>query len=341
MNDLVVAHVPPTLSPHEFKTFLRFFYRSTLAARSDLVFILPAKLSHFDDVILQENDFFFRLLDRYGENKLGNDSVQSPFAHFLKLSRKEKENGEPIWGKRSSNNANSSEEAEIESNRPSYGSVVAFDVDELDPENTLSGFLDHVPMSLRRWACYPMLLGRVRRNFKHVTLIDAKEMLLLGDPLGRFRSQSPESVHLKLTSSTPGKHGRKSPTQARPKPVHPGIIMGGSKGIRRLSNEMLTGIVRASMLQQRKRKNPITESGLLSQLAGNEFVFKNMNLEASGESVPELSWLSTSATSLKSGTKNFTVVRRGNSNNSDFNYLMKYLCSLPIDSTVYSECSHS
>ncbi|KAF3557239.1 hypothetical protein F2Q69_00014890, partial [Brassica cretica] len=42
-----------------------------------------------------------------------------------------------------------------------------FDFPELDQENSLSGFMDHVLITLRRWA-YPMLLGRLRRNFKHV-----------------------------------------------------------------------------------------------------------------------------------------------------------------------------
>ncbi|MBA0804122.1 hypothetical protein Gohar_014273, partial [Gossypium harknessii] len=60
--------------------------------------------------------------------------------------------GEPIWGKKGRGNYSSSNEDESESTRLIYGSVVGFDVNELDPENSLGGFLDYIPLSLRRWA---------------------------------------------------------------------------------------------------------------------------------------------------------------------------------------------
>ncbi|KAL0339669.1 UNVERIFIED_CONTAM: hypothetical protein Sradi_4483700 [Sesamum radiatum] len=341
MSDLVVAHALESLSLHELKLFLRLFYRSSLASRSDLLFIFPSKTADFDNAILQENDSFLKLLSEYSE-KSGNTS-HSPDGfdptQFVKASKKEKESGEPIWGRRI--RANLSEDDGAESTRPSYGSVVGFDVEELDPDNSLSGFLDHVPMSLRRWACYPMLLGRVRRNFKHVMLVDLKEMLLLGDPLGRVRSQSPESV-LVTQSATAGKHGKKNSDKTQPtrqKTVHPGIIMGGSRGVRRLSNAMLTDIVRASM--QHKKRNAVSESSLFNQLVGNDFVLKNVNLiVASGETVPDLN--SVGGTNSKSGrnlfTKNHMVIRRGNSNLDVKSMVMRHICSFPIDSTVYSDC---
>src|SRR5581483_4724196 len=40
------------------------------------------------------------------------------------------------------------------------------------------------------YTCYPMILGRVRRNFKHVMLVDVNKVLLLGDPLGRVKNAS-------------------------------------------------------------------------------------------------------------------------------------------------------
>ncbi|KAI3471360.1 hypothetical protein Pfo_030724 [Paulownia fortunei] len=342
MSDLIVAHAVESLTPHELKLFLRLFYRSSLASRSDLLFIFPSKTTSFDDAILQENNSFLRLLAQYTEKLSNNSHSTASFdvTQFTKLGKKEKESGEPIWGRRIRSNI--SEEGEAESTRPSYGSVVGFDVDELDPENSLSGFLDHVPMSLRRWACYPMLLGRVRRNFKHVMLVDIKEILLLGDPLGRVRNHSAESVLLKvMTQSTSGKHGKKNleKTQStRQKPVHPGIIMGGSRGVRRLSNAMLTDIVRASM--QHKKKNSVAESGLFNQLVGNDFVLNNVNFIVSTESVPELSSLSGS--SSKSGshlfTRNYALIRRGNSYLDANSVVMKHICSFPIDSTVYSDC---
>ncbi|KAJ7942440.1 Transmembrane protein, partial [Quillaja saponaria] len=91
--------------------------------------------------------------------------------------------GEPetLWGKRNRSNYSDSDVGERETSdatRLTYGSVLSFDATELDPENSLAGFLEYVPMSLRRWACYPMLLGRVRRNFKHVMLVDVKNLMV-------------------------------------------------------------------------------------------------------------------------------------------------------------------
>ncbi|KAH6818772.1 hypothetical protein C2S51_002375 [Perilla frutescens var. frutescens] len=336
MSELVVAHAAESLTQHELKMFLRLFHRSALASKSDLLFIFPSKTAAFNSAILEENDSFFNLLTRYKSSNGSRSTASFDVTQFTKLSKKEKESGEPIWGRRI--RSNSTGGGEVDSTRLSYGSVVGFDVDELDPENSLSGFLDHVPLSLRRWACYPMLLGRVRRNFKHVMLVDVKEFLVLGDPLGRVRSQSPESVLVKgVNQSTQGKHGKKNSdkTQStRQKSVHSGVLMGGSRGIRRLSNVMLTDIVRASM--QHKKKNSVGESGVFNQLVGNDFVLKDVNLIVSTESVPEVS--SSSKTGSQIFTKNYSLIRRGNSNSDVNSLLMKHLCSFTIDSAVYSEC---
>ncbi|KAL8489529.1 hypothetical protein ACS0TY_025442 [Phlomoides rotata] len=340
MSDLVVAHAVESLTQPELKLFLRLFHRSSLASKSDLLFIFPSKTAAFSKTILEENDSFSKLLTRYTSSNNSHSPPSFDVTQFTKLGKKEKASGDPIWGRRI--RSNYSEEGKSESKRPSFGSVVSFDLEELDPENSLSGFLDHVPMSLRRWACYPMLLGRVRRNFKHVMLLDVKEFLVLGDPLGRVRNQSPESVLLRGATQSSSKHGKRNSekTQStRQKPVHSGIVLGGSRGVRRLSHAMLMDIVRASM--QHKKKNSVTESGLFNQLVGNDFVLKNVNLIVSAESVPEVSSLGGS--SSKSGTQvlsknNNSLIRRGNSNLDDNSVLMKHICSFPIDSTVYSEC---
>lgn len=222
--------------------------------------------------------------------------------------------------------------------------MVSFELEELDPENSLSGFLNDIPMSLRRWACYPMLLGRIRRNFKHILLVDINDILIFNDPLGRVRGKTPESVYLTQSSSSQSgssKHSKKDKnsdrTQSGHKPVNPGVIMGGVRGVRRLANAVLTEIARAAM--QHKRKNSVTESGILSQLAGNVFLLKNVNLVVSTESIPDVSGLN-SGSDLALSVANLTVVRRGNSNNGDVNnrVIMKHLCSFPLDSSVYSEC---
>ncbi|GFY96211.1 hypothetical protein Acr_11g0005170 [Actinidia rufa] len=282
MNDLIVGHVIESVTEQELRLFLRLLHRSYLTSRSDLVLIFSSQsdLAIFKSVIEEENESFSKLVNRSRE---ANGSFTSfDVTRFVKSTKKEKEWGEPIWGRRT--RSNYSENGETESTRLSYGSVVSFVADELDPENSLAGFLDHVPMSLRRWACYPMLLGRVRRNFKHMMLVDAREVFLFGDPLSRLRTRSPESVHL-ATESTISKQGEKNSAKTPSQSVSPAVVMGGARGVRRLSNAMLTEIVRA--VTQHKRKNPVTDSGLVNQLVGNEFLLKNANVVASTESIPD------------------------------------------------------
>jgi hypothetical protein len=338
MNDLIVGHVIESVTEQELRLFLRLFYKSSLSSKSDLLFIFPSSThsSAFESVIFQETESFFKLLNRTQFVK-PTESANSDENEFLKSSKKEKEKerGETIWG-RGIRSENRGENNETESTRASYGSVVSFVVDELDPENSLSGFLDHVPMSMRRWACYPMLLGRVRRNFKHVMLVDVREVLLLGDPLSRIRSRSPETVQLLSTEAVIAhnsnkQHGKKNSVKQSQsqKPVNAAVVMGGARGVRRLSNAMLTEIVRVTT--QHKKKNAVTESGLFNQLVGNEFILKNVNVVTSTETVPEVSSLT--------GVSNYSMVRRGNSNSDSTSILMKHVCGgLEVNSSIYSDC---
>ncbi|KAG6430088.1 hypothetical protein SASPL_108149 [Salvia splendens] len=322
MTELVVAHALDSLTRDDLKSFLRLFHRSPLAAKSDLLILFPSKTAAFDAAILEENDSFLKLLTRYKSSNVSHSSASFDVTHFTKLRKRERESGETIWGRRIRSDSTGNESARL-----SYGSVAGFDVEELDPENSLSGFLDHVPMSLRRWACYPMLLGRVRRNFKHVMLVDVKEFLILGDPLGRVRSQGPESVLVNAV----GRHGKRNSEKTR---VDSGVLMGGSRGIRRVSSKMLTDIVRATMQQRVKKKNPVSESGVFNQLVGNDYVLKEVNLIVSTESLGEVS--SHNLLRSKHG-----LIRRGKNTTLDVNStLITQLCSFPIDSTVYSECRY-
>ncbi|KAL4558058.1 hypothetical protein LXL04_036254 [Taraxacum kok-saghyz] len=343
MNDVVICHVTESVTFTELRTFLRAFHRSGLLTKSDLVFIFPTVTTpdSSDDIIREENRTFQKLIRRY-KTELSNGSNLSDFpasfevAQFMKSGKKDLGKGEPIWGRKikSNSNSNSSNGGETELTRLSYGSVVGFGVGELDPENSLSGFLDHVPMSLRRWAAYPMILGRLRRNFKHVMLVDVKEVLLLGDPLGPVRNRIPESVYLSATPPPPTtKHNRKVSDKTHQKTINPAVIMGGARGVRRFSAAMLTEIVRATTQQQHsKKKTPVTESALLSRLATNDFLQKSIHLVASTESLPEASSLSGVLVA------NTTVVRRGNSN-IDIDYT-KHICSYSIEGSVYSECAN-
>lgn len=335
MTDLIVVHameedVDGGDNGSKMRVFMRLLHRSGLTSRADTVFIFPSTTmdsdsSVFRRIIREENDSLLKLVRWYKEL---NHSV--PSFDVTQFWKKEKYSGETIWGKKIRGDYSNNSDVETESTR--YGSVVGFDSDELDPENSLSGFFDgHVPPSLRRWACYPMILGRVRRNYKHIMLVDMKNILLLGDPLGRVRNRSPESVFLYSTSS---KHAKKNSDKTRQ--VNSAVVLGGARGVRRLSNAMLTEIVRAAM-QQHKGKHSLTESGILNQLVRNEFILKDsVNLITSTESIPDTSSLT--VLNRNPGSR-FTVVQHGN---HDINFvIMKHICSFEVDSSVYRDCEQS
>ena len=347
MSDLVVAHVMEETNEAEFRLFLRVLHRSGLTARADAVFVFPSSLfaTRFESLIQEENDSFLKLVNYYKQlNRTSHDSVSASsfdVGQFFKSGKKQM--GEPLWGKRiradgSGNFSESGEgEGEGELTLLSYGSVVGFEASELDPENSLAGFLDHVPMSLRRWACYPMLLGRVRRNFKHVMLVDVKKVVFFRDPLGRVRNRSPESVlYIRIKQeSCSNKHHRKNSEQTQTDcQVNSAILMGGARGIRRLSIAMLTEIARVAM--QHKKKSSVTESGILSQLVGNVHILKNIDLITSTESIPGMSSLTGSNSSL---WDNYSIIQRGGNSNHDINsIIMKQICSREAESSAYRDC---
>ncbi|CAN6930466.1 unnamed protein product [Brassica oleracea] len=272
MHDLVVAHVDSDTTEEDLRLFMRLLHRSGVTFRSDVVLLFnsPSSVTRLTHMIEEENVSFLKLVDvhRNSNSSNQNDSVLGfNLTRFMKKQSK-KAVSEPIWGKKKHRVNDSALNETTESTELTHGSVVGFDGAELDPENSLSGFIEHVPISLRRWACYPMLLGRVRRNFKHVMLVDAKTSLFVGDPFTRIRNRSPESV---LFFS---KHSNKKSSD-----INPAVLIGGAKGIRRLSSAMHTEIVRAAMQQQQHtRKSFVSESVVLSQLVGNVHMTKSIEV---------------------------------------------------------------
>ncbi|XP_042483989.1 uncharacterized protein LOC122064344 [Macadamia integrifolia] len=279
MNHLLVGHLVDDTTDDELRLFLRSLHRSGLTARSDVVFIFPSAIpSNSTSVIQEEKDSFLKFLRLHRENNnSANKGIGFDLTQFVKSGSGNRQEQQPLWGRRIHGNWSNAEGGgrEDEFTELSYGSVVGFEAAELDPENSLSGFLDHVPMSLRRWATYPMLLGRVRRYFKHFMLVDIKKVVVLGDSLTRVKSWRAESVYLwsKMESSHQG-HGRKNSggTQSRnlneSKPLNPAAIVGGTRGVHRLSNVVLMEIVRAAIQHRSKSesKTLVTESTVFNQL---------------------------------------------------------------------------
>lgn len=342
MHGLVVAHIPSDTAEEELRLFMRLLHRSGVTSRSDVVllFTSPSSATRFTDLIEEENDSFLKLVDvhRTSNSSHQNDSVLGfNLTRFMKKQSK-KDISEPIWGKKIHRVNDSVSHESTESTELTHGSVVGFDVTELDPENSLSGFIEHVPISLRRWACYPMLLGRVRRNYKHVMLVDAKTSLFVGDPLTRIRNRSPESV-LFFSSSTSKHSNNKKGSE-----INPAVLLGGAKGVRRLSSAMHTEIVRVAMQQQQqqhKRKSFVSESVVLSQLVGNVHMTKNIEVIGPSESIAEASSVAELSTRnlAVASVKSRDIIQRGSSNHLDIMaIIMKRICSFELDSSVYSYC---
>ncbi|CAN7013771.1 unnamed protein product [Brassica oleracea var. botrytis] len=323
MHDLIVAHIASDTTEQDLRLFMRLLHRSGVTSRSDIVLLFNSH--RINALIEEENSSFSKLVNLYrNSNQTETDSVWGFNLTRFTKNQSKKDTSEPIWGKKTHRSNN-----ETESDELTHGSVVGFDVAELDPENSLSGFMDHVPIALRRWACYPMLLGRVRRNFKHVMLVDAKTSLILGDPLTRIRNRSPESV---LFFS---KHSNK---------INPAVIIGGAKGIRRLSSAMHTEIARATIQQQQhKKRSSVSESGVLSQLVGNVHMTKGFEVVGLREMIAEASSLAELRTRnsavASSSIKSRDIIQRGNSYHFDITAtIMKRICSSELDSSVYSYC---
>ncbi|KAK9169859.1 hypothetical protein Syun_001999 [Stephania yunnanensis] len=295
MPDLVVAHLTEDTNPHHLKLFLRTLHRSGLTSRADVLFIFPNSQSpNFTATIHQENHSFSTLINRQTHHNNNNNNsttthkISSNFeaAHFVSKSK----NGgaEPIWGTKQQHQIGNG--TMTESTRPSWGSVVGFESAELDPENSLAGFTDgDPPMRLRRWACYPMLLGRLRRNFKHVLLADVKEVVLLGDPLGRVRTRPPDSVSVWTAfDHSASHHNNKNRSHWKRRSVTADVIAGGIRGIRRLSVAVLNEIVRSAVKERRGKggaKVRVSDSAVLSQLVRNESLLKSVNVDVT-ELVP-------------------------------------------------------
>lgn len=347
MTDLVVGYVAEDADEREIATFLRLVYHSGLLSRSDLVLIFdsPSSAARLGRVVKSECDSFLKLVHLYSELNISSNSTSRGSGLTRYLRAVGEDDKESIWGKKKNSSATQLSEA-------SYGSVVGFDSSELDPENSLSGFLDRVPMSLRRWACYPMLLGRIRRHFKHTMLLDVSNSLILSDPFSRARNRSTESIFIFTTSETEStRHTRRNSGRShthshdhdRVNPVDPRVLLGGSRGIRRFSNAALMEIVRVVVERKGKGgRNSVSESGLVNELVHKGgHLLKNVNMVTLAESIPEASALAgfNSLDSTGSGflafSDYFSVVqrRRGISSGSGSNII-------DIDSVIRREiCS--
>ncbi len=227
MSELLIAHLSESTSVEDLRLFLRSLHRSGVPARADVVLLfpwrpLPVGMAAMID---QEDESFRKLLLRSSlqradsaisrapnstsssSSSSSSSSIISVFnaaaywrsAETFSSSGNRVRVAEPVWGSSNINTAHSRSSSSSSStaakkvhkdNWGGWGSVVGFDVQELDPGDTLRGFLDHPPAELRRWVCYQILLGTLRHKYRNVLLTEAQGVFVLGDPLAPARRKS-------------------------------------------------------------------------------------------------------------------------------------------------------
>jgi hypothetical protein len=227
MSELLIAHLSESTSVEDLRLFLRSLHRSGVPARADVVLLfpwrpLPVGMAAMID---QEDESFRKLLLRSSlqrgdsaisraPNSTSSSSSSSSSSSIISVfnaaaywrsaetffsAGNKVRAAEPVWGSSNINTAHSRSSSSSSStaarkvhkdNWGGWGSVVGFDVQELDPGDTLRGFLDHPPAELRRWVCYQILLGTLRHKYRNVLLTEAQGVFVLGDPLAPARKKS-------------------------------------------------------------------------------------------------------------------------------------------------------
>lgn len=318
MTQLVVAHLAESTTVDDLRLFLRGLHRSGMPAHADVVLLFPFRpvATEFRVVIQEEETYFQKLLSKREEHGRATSRklvTFSPDVHEPKLSvfnsgaytrtppAAELTTTGPhqdvsIWGRRHNDTSSKTVAPIVDAPEnfqpavqedeavPHYGAVVGFDVQELDPDDALSGFLQSPPIHLRRWLCYQMLLGMVRHRYRHVLVTETTGVVILTDALASLKKKDASELHLFATAqkwsdmdpygtnAVPrmefayGKGVWKSldEEEKRKKVISTGVILGGVRPVRSVAAAMATEVVRVALL--RKSREPFRDASLLSYL---------------------------------------------------------------------------
>eukprot|EP01018_Ginkgo_biloba_P029489 Gb_22425 [translate_table: standard] len=200
-NELIVAHLVEGAPGFELRTFLRTLLRSGAMARADLVLLFPrgSLTEDVHNVIQEESDFGYKKFSScFGSNIVGVggdgnrsldrcSSVNSSVSVFNSLAFKSA--AEETKRRRKNVTVNEGDFSSVP-RPPGEGSIMGFEMDELDPDNVLEAFIDDPPAQLRRWLCYQMLLGLLKHKFRNVMLIRIGAAVILSDALSVIRKKS-------------------------------------------------------------------------------------------------------------------------------------------------------
>ncbi|ERN14551.1 hypothetical protein AMTR_s00038p00099650 [Amborella trichopoda] len=295
MAELIVAHITNSTTKTHLRMFLRTLHRSGALARADLVLLFPTPLipPSSSRIIEDENLSFLNLLNQ--TQKSGDICPFKPNV-LSKACNSKPAYPNPLWG--TATGVGGHAQRNKSDQCFAWGSVVGFVVNELNPDDALSGFIDQPPIELRRWACYQMLLGKLRHRVKHVLLTEITGTLIIGDALSPLRKAARNNVlFLALEESSWGEgmrgvYGKEAwgevyRSERGAEIVNSGVVMGAMGAVRRLANAMITEIVKVALL--RKRRGAFPDSVLLTYLVRQSSVARrnlgNMHLVGNSDSV--------------------------------------------------------
>lgn len=207
--------------------------------------------------------------------------------------------GRSVWGNPRAARVGEGSTAEAEEDDgSSYGAIVGFDIQELDPADAMRAFINEPPAALRRWICYQILLGMVRQKYRHVMLSEVKGVLILKDMLAplkkkdiglyvfakdrRWDENENENHHVpqllqhggqqKLPGLMEQVYGKQvwdsleKEEKRRLRVLSSGVMMGGMRSVRSLASAMATEVVRVAILRKSAQQFLINDEAILSYL---------------------------------------------------------------------------
>ncbi|KAL2623284.1 hypothetical protein R1flu_003489 [Riccia fluitans] len=220
MNELIVAHLEESTTHDELRLFLRTLHRSGATAKADVVLLFPSPLSSNSmvDVIQEEERSWWGMMlelqptaSPHSSKEPTKESLRralqqqekvAPFqilfpesncsisrfhaGAFWKAREEGKPRGDSFWG----SSTPQSEEMLVAVDWGDWGSLVGFEMQDLDSDEALKGFIKEPGARLRRWISYQMLLGMVKSKFQHVLLAAVGEVLIIGDVLSATRKRT-------------------------------------------------------------------------------------------------------------------------------------------------------
>ncbi|OAE30004.1 hypothetical protein AXG93_3893s1110 [Marchantia polymorpha subsp. ruderalis] len=227
MSELVVAHVEEATTADDLRLFLRTLHRSGVTARADVVLLFPSSPvpKVLADVVNEEERSWWEIMlqlqstaaphsskessgeatedssaNREGRNLQeapstpvhvefpdSNSSLSSFHATaFWKAREEGKPRGDAFWGGSTARSDGMTTAVDW----GDWGSVVGFEMQDLDSDEALKGFIEEPPARLRRWISYQMLLGMVKSKFRSVLLAAVGEVLVMGDVLAVTRKKT-------------------------------------------------------------------------------------------------------------------------------------------------------